>query len=85
MNSASVELVETVDCTFDLYAMGPPHNMKDSPVMERLVVRSVAWAASTYPASVVDPLGCGKSGRFGSEIRGTNVPIGSDGFGISRQ
>ncbi|KAI2504065.1 hypothetical protein MHU86_10347 [Fragilaria crotonensis] len=35
INSASVELVETVDWTFDLYAIGPPQSMKARPVIER--------------------------------------------------
>ncbi len=51
---ASVELVETVDCTFDLYAIGPPHNMNARPVIERRVLRSVACAASTKPAREVE-------------------------------
>jgi hypothetical protein len=42
MNSASVELVETVDWILDLYAMGPPQNMKTRPVIDRQVMRSVA-------------------------------------------
>ncbi len=43
----SVELVDTVDCILDLYAKGPPQNIKTRPVIERRVTRSVACAAST--------------------------------------
>ncbi len=42
INSASVELVETVDWILDLYAMGPPQNMKTRPVIDRRVMRSEA-------------------------------------------
>jgi hypothetical protein len=39
MNSASVELVETVDWILDLYASGPPTSMNVSPVTDRQVCR----------------------------------------------
>ena len=42
MNSALVELVNTANCAFDFYVIGPPHNMKEKSVMERRVVRSIA-------------------------------------------
>ncbi len=78
MNAASVELVDSVDWTFNLYAIGPPQNINTKPVMDQSVVKSVPWAASTYPARVVGKSGCVKLGRVGSEIRATKVPIGRE-------
>jgi hypothetical protein len=39
MNSASVELLETVDWILDLYASGPPTSRNASPLTDRRVCR----------------------------------------------
>ena len=47
MDSVLVELPAVSDCVLDLYTIGPPMNVNNTPIVDCRFLRSLACAAST--------------------------------------